>query len=85
MTKRKLYHLKNEMLVANFLANFIGVFGVNALLISAGGFPYTKILTYPIPSPDAYVRVPTRSMIYKDVNFYLSQNSYRHAGVVLLI
>ena len=34
---------------------------------------------------DAYVRVPTRSMIYKDVNFYLSQNSYRQAGVVLLI
>jgi polar amino acid transport system substrate-binding protein len=36
-------------------------------------------------SPDAYVRGPRRSMIYKDVNFYLSQNSYRQVGVVLLI
>jgi hypothetical protein len=28
MTRWKLFHLKNEMLVANFLANYFGVFVV---------------------------------------------------------
>jgi hypothetical protein len=35
MTKFKLLHLKNEMLVANFLANFIGAVLVQALLFRA--------------------------------------------------
>jgi len=32
MTKGKLFHLKNEMLLSNFLANFIGVFLVNSVM-----------------------------------------------------
>ena len=35
MSKWKLFHLKNEMLVANFLANFIGAVLVQALLFRA--------------------------------------------------
>ena len=35
MTKLKLLHLKNEMLVANFLANFIGAVLVQALIFKA--------------------------------------------------
>ena len=35
MTKFKLFHLKNEMLVANFLANFIGAVLVQALIFRA--------------------------------------------------
>ncbi|UCF94733.1 MAG: SpoIIE family protein phosphatase [Desulfobacterales bacterium] len=35
MTKTKLFHLKNEMLAANFLANFFGVFFVNTLIFMA--------------------------------------------------
>lgn len=35
MTKLKLFHLKNEMLAANFLANFIGVVLVQALIFRA--------------------------------------------------
>ena len=31
----KQFHLKNEMLVANFLANFIGVTFVNGILAAA--------------------------------------------------
>ncbi len=43
MTKLKFFHLRNEMLIANFLANFIGVFGVNALTHSAGGLADNRI------------------------------------------
>ncbi len=32
MTKSKFFHVKNEMLAANFLANFIGVFFVNRVM-----------------------------------------------------
>jgi sigma-B regulation protein RsbU (phosphoserine phosphatase) len=39
MTKFKLFHLKNEMLIANGLANFIGVFFANATMFMAEGFP----------------------------------------------
>jgi sigma-B regulation protein RsbU (phosphoserine phosphatase) len=35
MTKLKIFHLKNEMLMANFLANFIGAVLVQALLFRA--------------------------------------------------
>ena len=37
MTKFKLFHLKNDMLAANFLANFIGVFLITAFMMSAEG------------------------------------------------
>ena len=33
MTNFKLWHLKNEMLVANFLANFIGAVVVQKLIV----------------------------------------------------
>jgi hypothetical protein len=50
MTKFKRFHLKNEMLVANGLANFIGVFFVNAMLFVAEGFPADKQMwQQPIP------------------------------------
>jgi sigma-B regulation protein RsbU (phosphoserine phosphatase) len=49
MTKFKLFHLKNEMLVATFLANFIGVFFVNATLFYDGGFADRQIWQYPLP------------------------------------
>jgi sigma-B regulation protein RsbU (phosphoserine phosphatase) len=88
MTKKKLFHLKNEMLVANFLANFIGVFGVNALLISAGGFPHTKILTYPIPywidmffAPFAFAFVCVMTLLYeKPIRRYLN-TKFKRASV----
>ena len=48
MTKFKRFHLKNEMLGANFLANFIGVFFVNALLLIAEGKPPKYIWTHPV-------------------------------------
>ena len=49
MSKFKLFHLKNEMLVATFLANFIGVFFVNATLYYDGGFADRQIWQYPLP------------------------------------
>jgi sigma-B regulation protein RsbU (phosphoserine phosphatase) len=42
MTKFKHFHLRNEMLVANGLANLVGVFFVNAMLWVAEGFPADK-------------------------------------------
>jgi hypothetical protein len=39
MTKFKLWHLKNDMLIANFMANFIGVFFSNTILHMAEKFP----------------------------------------------
>ena len=49
MTKNKLRHLKNEMLIANFLANFIGVFVVNALIYSGDSFANKKIWEHAVP------------------------------------
>ena len=80
MTKLKFFHLRNEMLIANFLANFIGVFGVNALTHSAGGLSDHKILTYPIPNwidtlfaPFAFVFVCVMTLLYeKPIRRYLN-------------
>jgi hypothetical protein len=36
MNKWKLFHLKNEMLAANILANFIGAFLVQGLIYRPG-------------------------------------------------
>ena len=80
MAKGKLHHLKNEMLLANFLANFIGVFGVNALMFSAGGFPDKKIWTYTIPywidtlfTPFAFAFVCVMTLLYeKPIRRYLN-------------
>ncbi len=48
MKKLKLFHLKNEMLVANGIANFIGLLLANALALTTQE-PYPKeFLEYPI-------------------------------------
>ncbi len=49
MTKFKLFHLKNEMLAANFLANFIGVFGANAMMFMAEGRPQKEFWEHAVP------------------------------------
>ena len=80
MTKLKFFHLRNEMLIANFLANFIGVFGVNALTHSAGGLSDHKIFTYPIPNwidtlfaPFAFAFVCVMTLLYeKPIRRYLN-------------
>jgi sigma-B regulation protein RsbU (phosphoserine phosphatase) len=72
LTKLKLIHLKNEMLVANFLANFFSVFGVNALMFSAERWTEEKIWTYTIPywvdalfTPFAFAFVFGMTLIYE--------------------
>ena len=68
------------MLAANFLANVIGVFGVNALTHSAGGLADNKIWTYPIPdwidtlfTPFAFSFVCVMSLLYeKPIRRYLN-------------
>jgi len=72
LTKLKLIHLKNEMLVANFLANIFSVFGVNALMFSAERWSEVKIWTYTIPywidalfTPFAFAFVCGMTLIYE--------------------
>jgi len=72
MTKLKFLHLRNEMLIANFLANFIGVFGVNALTHSAGGLADDRIMMHPIPNwidmlfaPFAFAFVCVMTLLYE--------------------
>ena len=80
MTKLKLFHLKNEMLAANFLANFFSVFGVNALMFSAERFSELKIWTYTIPywidalfTPFAFAFVCVMTLLYeKPIRRYLN-------------
>jgi sigma-B regulation protein RsbU (phosphoserine phosphatase) len=79
MTKKKLIHLKNEMLVANFLANFIGVFVVNALMYTGEGFADRTIWEYAIPywidalfTPFAFTFVCMMTLLYeKPIRRYL--------------
>ncbi|MGD2188094.1 MAG: hypothetical protein PVI71_18330, partial [Desulfobacterales bacterium] len=81
MTKFKQFHLKNEMLVANGLANFVGVFFVNAILYVAEGFPADKQMwQQPIPywvdalfTPFAFSFVAIMTMLYeKPIRRYLN-------------
>ena len=72
MTKRKLFYLKNEMLIANFLANFIGVFVVNALIYSGKSFANKKIWEYAVPfwidtlfTPFAFSFVCVMTLLYE--------------------
>jgi len=72
MTRWKLFHLKNEMLVANFLANIIGVFGVNAMMFMTSGMPSKKIWEHPVPywidalfTPFAFGFVCVMTLIYE--------------------
>ncbi|MEE9497244.1 MAG: hypothetical protein V3V39_12010, partial [Desulfobacterales bacterium] len=80
MTKSKLFHLKNEMLGANFLANFIGVFFVNAMLFVAEGYPGRQIWQHPLPywvdvlfTPFAFTFVTVMTLLYeKPIRRYLN-------------
>jgi sigma-B regulation protein RsbU (phosphoserine phosphatase) len=81
MTKFKHFHLKNEMLVANGLANFVGVFFVNAMLYVAEGFPVDKQMwQQPIPywvdalfTPLAFSFVWAMTVLYeKPIRRYLN-------------
>jgi len=89
MTKFKLFHLKNEMLVANGLANFVGVFFVNAMLFVAEGFPADKQMwQQPIPywvdalfTPFAFSFVAVMTLLYeKPIRRYLNL-SFKKASI----
>ena len=80
MTRWKLFHLKNEMLVANCLANLIGVFGVNAMMFMASGKPSKEIWEQSVPywidtlfTPFAFGFVCVASLVYeKPIRRYLN-------------
>ena len=72
MTKNKLRHLKNEMLIANFLANFIGVYVVNALIYSGESFTNDKMWQHAVPfwidalfTPFAFTFVGVMTLLYE--------------------
>jgi hypothetical protein len=72
MTKFKLLHLKNEMLLANFLAAFIGALGTEALFETTGEALAAEIWNYPIPywidtffSPFAFCFLFVMSLLYE--------------------
>jgi sigma-B regulation protein RsbU (phosphoserine phosphatase) len=80
MTRWKLFHLKNEMLVANFLANYFGVFVVNAMMFMASGKPSKEIWEQSVPywidtlfTPFAFGFVCVMSLVYeKPIRRYLN-------------
>jgi sigma-B regulation protein RsbU (phosphoserine phosphatase) len=72
MTKFKQFHLKNEMLGANFLANFVGVFLVNGLLIIAEGMSPRTVWNHPVAfwvdalfTPFAFAFVSVANLLYE--------------------
>jgi sigma-B regulation protein RsbU (phosphoserine phosphatase) len=72
MTKFKRFHLRNEMLLANGLANFIGVFFVNAMLFVAEGFPDKQMWQQGLPywadalfTPLAFCFVAVMTLLYE--------------------
>jgi sigma-B regulation protein RsbU (phosphoserine phosphatase) len=83
MTKFKLFYLKNAMLLANFLANFIGVFFANAILYKAEGLPDKQIWQHPLPywvdmlfTPFAFFFVAVMTVLYeKPIRRYLNLSS----------
>jgi sigma-B regulation protein RsbU (phosphoserine phosphatase) len=79
MKKLKLFHLKNEMLIANAIANFIGVFLATVLIHRAE--PYPKELfdnpiiywTDALFSPFAFSFVTVMTLLYeKPIRHYLN-------------
>jgi sigma-B regulation protein RsbU (phosphoserine phosphatase) len=86
MKKFELFHLKNEMLAANFLANFIGAFFVNALMLIAEGPLSKEIWKHPIPywidatfTPFAFTFVIVMTLLYeKPIRYYLNA-LFKHA------
>ena len=83
MTKLKLMHLKNEMLVANFLANFIGVVVVQALIFRAETPLPESLFVNPIVywfdlafTPFAFLFVTVFTLIYeRPIRRYLTARS----------
>ena len=84
MTKGKLLHLKNEMLVANFLANFIGVFLVQILMQDAETplpdylfqHPVYLVIDYAF-TPFAFAFVGISTFFYeKPIRRYLTARFY---------
>jgi sigma-B regulation protein RsbU (phosphoserine phosphatase) len=72
MNRFKRLHLKNEMTGANFLANFVGVFIVNGVLILAEGQPPEIVWTYPLAywvdalfTPFAFAFVAVTTLVYE--------------------
>jgi len=72
MTKLEHFHLKNDMMAANFLANFIGVFFVNTLLLIAEGKPAEFVWTHRVAywvdvlfTPFAFAFVTVASLVYE--------------------
>ena len=88
MTKFKLFHLKNEMLVATFLSNLIGVFFANATLYYTGGFADRQIWQYRLPywidalfDPFAFSFVCVMILIYeKPIRRFLNL-SFKQADI----
>ncbi len=80
MTKFKRFHLKNDMLAANFLANFVGVFFGNAMLFVAEGFPDKQMWQHGLPywfdalfTPFAFSFVCVMTLFYeKPIRRYLN-------------
>lgn len=79
MTKSKLHHLKNEMLGANFLANFFAVAFVQKLMFRAEPIP-DEIWEIPlfgvmdnVFTPFAFIFVMTMTLLYeKPIRLYLN-------------
>jgi len=72
MTTFKKFHLRNEMFLANFLANLVAVFGVNGMMRAAGALPNTDIWQYAIPywsdvlfTPLAFIFVAGMTLWYE--------------------
>ncbi len=84
MKKLKLFHLKNEMLIANAIANFIGVFLAIALIRKAEPFP-KELFDNPIIywtdalfDPFAFSFVIVMTLLYeKPIRHYLNALSRR--------
>lgn len=83
MSKWKLFHLKNEMLVANFLANFIGAVLVQALLLRAETpfadslFETRLVYWFDMAfTPFAFISVTAITLIYeRSIRQYLTARS----------
>jgi len=80
MKKIKFFYLRNQMLVANAIANFMGVLLVNALILSSQDTFAKMILGYPIAywtdalfSPFAFSFVTVMTLLYeKPIRHYLN-------------
>jgi len=85
MKKSKLFHLKNEMLIANSIANFIGVFWVTHMRPTTGETILGGLFEYSIPywigalfDPFAFSFVMVMTLLYeKPIRHYLNALSRR--------